>query len=77
MIELIIGSIGATFILMAFILNQFHKWKDTDLKYDIVNTVGSLLLVVFAWMIRSWPFLVLNMVWLVVSVRFVFLDLKK
>lgn len=77
MIELIIGSIGAFLILLAFILNQVHKWKDTDLKYDVVNTLGSFLLVVFAWMTRSWPFLVLNTVWLLVSARDVFIDLRK
>ena len=77
MINLIIGLVGMSLILLAFILNQSHKWKDTDLKYDIVNSIGSLLLVIYSILISSWPFLILNAVWMIVSVRDVFLDLKK
>ena len=72
----IIGSIGAALILIAFILNQLNKWKKTDLKYDLVNLIGSVILMVFSWLIFAWPFLVLNSVWAGVSLRDVIKDLK-
>jgi hypothetical protein len=58
-------------------MNQIHKWRDDCLEYDGVNAIGSILLVYYAFVITSWPFLLLNLVWFVVSIRDVFLDLNK
>ena len=73
----IIGSTGATLILIAFILEQTHRWKDTSLKYDLVNLVGSVLLIIYAILLRSWPFLILNTVWALVSLRDCWNDVRK
>ena len=62
-----IGTLGATLILIAFVLNQQHIWKDTEARYDLMNLLGSLLLVVYAYLLMSWPFIILNAVWLLVS----------
>lgn len=72
-----IGASGATLILIAFILEQTHRWKDTDLKYDVLNLIGSILLIVYALMLGSYPFLVLNGVWALVSLRDVLVDMKR
>jgi len=73
----IIGSLGALLILIAFIMNQLHKWKEDYLIYDLVNLIGSLLLVIYAIILTSYPFLILNLVWLGLSARDVVVDLKK
>ncbi len=73
----LIGLIGMSLILSAFVMNQVHKWRDDCLEYDGVNAAGSILLVYYAFTIASWPFLFLNAVWFVVSMRDVFLDLEK
>ena len=67
--ELIIGVIGASLVLLSFILNQTHKWRDTSLRYDAVNFIGSALLILYAIMIGSWPFVILNTIWAGVSLR--------
>ncbi len=72
-----IGASGAALILIAFILEQTHRWKDTDLKYDVLNLIGSALLIVYAVLLRSYPFLVLNGVWAIVSLRDVLGDMKR
>ena len=72
----IIGSIGALLILVGFVMNQTHKWKDTSLKYDLINFLGGILLVLYAYLFKSYPFLVLNFVWMVVSLKDVFNDIK-
>lgn len=77
MIAEIIGLVGMFLILSAFILNQVHIWKDTYLKYDIFNAVGSLLLIIYSALILSYPFLILNLVWFVVSIRDVIFDVNK
>lgn len=65
----LIGTTGATLILIAFILNQRHIWNDTEARYDFMNVVGSLLLFVYAIMLQSYPFMILNLVWLLVSLN--------
>ena len=73
----LIGTSGATIILIAFVLNQLGKWKNEDLIYDIFNLVGSGLLVAYAILLSSWPFLVLNGVWGLVSLKDVYADLRR
>ena len=65
----LIGTSGATLILIAFILNQLGHWRNTDLRYDIVNFIGSILLLMYAVLLKSYPFFILNTVWAVVSLR--------
>jgi lipid-A-disaccharide synthase-like uncharacterized protein len=74
---IIIGVLGALLVLIAFILNQFHVWKDNDLVYDLVNFLGAVLLVIYGFIIKGWPFVALNTVWAIVSLRDVVLDIKK
>jgi hypothetical protein len=65
----IIGIIGATIILMAFLFNQFGRWANESRAYDVANVLGSGFLMYYAYLLESWPFLVLNAVWLIVSLR--------
>jgi hypothetical protein len=69
MIILAIGFIGAFLILIAFILNQMKKWDDGSFIYDFTNCIGSLLLVIYGALGKAWPFVVLNGVWFLVSLR--------
>lgn len=72
----IIGFSGMFLILLAFLMNQAHKWKEDDLAYDLTNSVGSFLLMGYAVMLKSYPFLILNGIWFIVSARDVVLDIK-
>lgn len=65
----LIGVIGAGLILLAFTMNQLRRWSTESLVYDVVNSVGSLLLVIYAVLLNSIPFLILNLVWFVVSAK--------
>lgn len=73
---LIIGTSGAALILIAFVMGQIHRWKDTDLIYDAVNFIGSALLVAYAVLLVSYPFMILNIIWAAVSLRDIFSDLS-
>ena len=76
MLWLCVGFTGMTMILIAFFMNQSGTWKTDSLYYDSFNAGGSLLMVIYALAIQSWPFLFLNLVWFAVSVREIFTDLK-
>lgn len=73
----VIGILGASLILIAFILEQFKIWKNDWLRYDAVNLIGSILLVWYGLMINGYPFVVLNGIWALVSLRDVIIDLRK
>lgn len=61
---LLIGIGGMIFILVAFVLDEFFKtWQQNTLRYNVLNLVGSLLLLLYASAIDSWPFIILNLVW--------------
>lgn len=59
----LIGTAGASLILIGFLLNQFGVWKNDSVFYDGINALGSALLVWYAYLLMSIPFLVLNAVW--------------
>lgn len=65
----LVGIAGTGIILIAFVLNQLGKWSAESRSYDIANAVGSLMLVGYAVMLDSIPFMVLNSVWFMVSFR--------
>ncbi|MBI3331576.1 hypothetical protein HYZ99_01290 [Candidatus Peregrinibacteria bacterium] len=60
---LLLGIVGMSAILIAFLMQQRHKWTGDDLIYDFVNFVGSALLVIYALSGKAWPFVVLNTIW--------------
>lgn len=68
-LETLIGTIGSILILIAFILNQVHKWKDTYKVYDFFNFLGSIFLLIYAISLESYPFIVINTLWAIVSLR--------
>lgn len=75
MLETIIGFLGMILILFAFVMNQTHKWKTDYALYDLFNSIGGLLMVIYAILIASYPFLILNAIWTIVSVRDLYFDL--
>ncbi len=74
--SIIVGIIGTSLVLIAFIFNQTGKWKSQDFAYDLTNFIGSATLVLYAITIKSYPFAILNLVWSYISLKDVFLDFK-
>ena len=64
----ILGVIGASIVLVAFLLNQAGKINAESKWYDALNAFGSLILVIYAVLLNSAPFVLLNVVWMAVSV---------
>ena len=68
-LNLILGSVGMLCILAAFAANEFYKKCNQDtLQYNILNGIGGGLLLIYALNLRSWPFVVLNAVWVLAAV---------
>ncbi|MBI5155654.1 hypothetical protein HZA45_00105, partial [Candidatus Peregrinibacteria bacterium] len=73
----LIGTSGAAICLVAFVLTQFHEWEGDYLIYEFFNFLGSLLLLIYAVYLNSYPFIVLNTIWGGVALWYVFVDLKR
>ena len=73
---MLIGISGATIILIFFLLNQLHKINKDSLSYDMANFIGALLLAIYAVLLLSLPFVILNGAWALFSLRDIFFDLK-
>jgi len=68
MIELIIGIIGMAFILAGFVLDEFWKKFNQDtIIYNLLNIIGSGMLIYYAFTLKGWPFFILNSVWLLAA----------
>ena len=61
--NLVVGISGMSIILVLFIFNELKKLSTDSVKYDAANAVGAFMLVYYAFALKAWPFLVLNLVW--------------
>jgi hypothetical protein len=64
-----LGLVGAGSILFSFGMNQIGKWSRDDFVYDAVNAFGALLLTIYSYLIVSYPFMLLNIVWFLIAVK--------
>ena len=63
----ILGSIGVTLLLIAFLMNLLTKWSQESLPYILLNTVGAGLSCASSVVIHFVPFIILEGVWTLVS----------
>lgn len=65
--ELLIGISGAVLILLSFLLVQTNKLDPEDLIYEVINFIGSILLIIYSVNGRAYPFIILNTVLAIAS----------
>jgi hypothetical protein len=68
----IVGVIGASLVLLGFVGNRLRWWSARDQMYVRINAVGSLVLIGYSYWIDSYPFVILNVVWLLFSLKDLF-----
>ncbi len=62
-----IGSVGVSILLVAFLLNLLKKIAQDSVSYVFMNLIGALLAGIASWMIDYTPFIILEAVWVLVS----------
>jgi hypothetical protein len=72
-----IGILGMLIILVCFIANETNKLDRHSVLYDGGNVLGSIILLIYSFLIASWPFLILNIVWGFVALRDLIKTLSK
>ncbi|MES3019469.1 MAG: hypothetical protein V4721_16900 [Bacteroidota bacterium] len=63
----ILGSIGVTLLLIAFLLNLKHLLSNESKWYIMLNIVGAALCGYSAYLIKFYPFVILESVWVVAA----------
>jgi|688.fasta_scaffold1000923_1 hypothetical protein len=63
----LIGTVGVTTLLIAFVLNQQRKLSEHSRPFLVMNLIGAALCATSAWLVKFYPFLVLESVWAVVA----------
>jgi hypothetical protein len=58
---------GAILILIAFSLSQFRVWDQDAYPYLVLNLIGAAILGVDAFIEEQWGFVLLETVWVAVS----------
>lgn len=64
----IAGYTGMLFLLSGFVLNAMQKIKSDSPIYAWLNIVASLLLLAYSISLRSIPFAIVNLVWIIFSI---------
>lgn len=63
----LIGTIGVGLILLAYFLSTFKLLSSTSTLFFLLNIVGAGLACYASWLIKYWPFVILEGVWCLVS----------
>lgn len=65
----IVGTIGACLILLGFYRTSIGKWKNKSFWYELDNTVGASMLIIYQAHLGAYISVVLNIIWAVVAFR--------
>jgi len=64
----LIGTVGVGLILLAYFLSTFKLLSSTSTLFFLLNIVGAGLACYASWLIKYWPFVILEAVWCLVSI---------
>ncbi len=65
----ILGTLGACLILLGFYRTSIGQWKNKSFWYELDNTAGALLLIVYQLHLHAYISVVLNVIWAIVAFR--------
>jgi hypothetical protein len=63
----IIASIGVIILLIAFLLNLYRKLSAESKIYSLLNLIGAGVCCFASYMIRFYPFIILEAIWAFVA----------
>ena len=64
----IIGWLGTILIVGAYFFNINGKVKSTSVPYILSNLVGGILFSIYTFVHRTYPNMVVNVVWVVIAI---------
>ncbi len=73
----IIGTVGVSLILIAYFLNIFSLIQKDGILFFVLNILGGAIACFSSYLIRFWPFVVLEGTWAIISVIGLLKSIKK
>jgi len=68
----LLASIGVIILLIGFLLNLFNKIKSEDKLYAWLNFIGATVCCYASFLIRFYPFVILESIWAFVALTSLF-----
>lgn len=63
----LIGTLGAMMLLFGFYRTSIGKWKNKSFWYELDNTAGAILLIIYQLHLKAYISVVLNVIWAIVA----------
>jgi Na+-translocating ferredoxin:NAD+ oxidoreductase RnfD subunit len=73
----LLGWLGAGLILLGYFLVSTKRDKATGVRYQLINLIGGVALIINAYFKGAMPFVFLNSVWVIIAIRVLFEKLSK
>jgi hypothetical protein len=64
-----LGFIGACLVLLGFYRTSIGQWKNKSFWYELDNTVGAIMLIIYQWHAGAYISVVVNIIWAIVAFR--------
>lgn len=61
------GAIGPVLLLVAFYMASSGRWSARSTVYQLLNLVGSLILIVYSVILEAWVSVGLNAIWSLIA----------
>lgn len=61
------GWAGSALVVLAYAMLSMNKWKSSDVIYQLMNFIGSSLLILFTLYKRAFPPATVNTIWAVIA----------
>ncbi len=68
----IIGWSGSALLIVAYVLVSSKKLAPESVKYQLINLGGAACLFVYAMYTVAYPFVLVNFIWLIIGLNFLY-----
>ncbi len=71
----IFAAIGLILLFTAFYLENTGKYDKKHIKYNLFNTIGSLILGIYAVIVMNYIFIILEFIWFGISLYYILINI--
>lgn len=65
----VIGTLGALLVLFGFYRTSIGKWENKSFWYELDNTIGAILLIIYQFRLHAYISVIVNAIWAIVAFR--------
>jgi len=73
----IVSTFGVFCIVFAYLMIQIERWSSAQLRFSIVNGLGSILIIISLYFEWNWSGFLIEFFWALISLYGIFLYLRR